>query len=842
MAAVDTNIQSPTAAFETRVTNAHFGSGFEARNSSLSEGSSAATVIESLDICLLRYPGGTQTESYFDPANPDSANPTNIFTGSKASNFEGISDFLDFSSRNGIQTIVVIPTYRYFDKNASENGYLADNAAKDITEFVQKLLIGAYGDAEIYAFEIGNEWFNSNTVYDASENPDGWTAAEFGILQGKIAEIVNSATMAVSADQIPDIWVQSSQNGSTDVDGSGVDDNSEIISGLSSAALSAIDGVVDHFYQPTRAGTPLEVISQGLVASNRIERLVAAGWNVNGDNALDIITTEWNVRAARNAGATGNSANITGFERLPLFLATFADMITSGVDLALVYTAQAIGADGGSGTLSEYGQSSVTPTGILFDLMSHSLPGTRLVDPNADGMLSESEYIFLDADGIEAGVMYTYVGDDRTVLYYASAVNEALNFRIGGFSDYISSGYTISASIIHVAEGDSPLDYDADGYSADLSYSELDGEIKGDGILELTLLPYEVAQISLVYYGDESSENFISVYEVNGSGENDTLWGSKENDTIRGRDGDDSIHGEEGNDILYGGPGSDHVWGGDGNDRLDGGSGDNFLGGGNGDDTIVSVGENDTVSAGLGDDFILLSSARATVDGDDGFDTISLSHSDGGVNFWFDDKLLELHGRLAISEFTGIESFIGSAFGDFFRMFDGYAEVDLGAGDDVFYLGRLARGFFFGGDGDDFIFSASSLATIDGGSGDDGILCDLGGTVCGGEGNDTIISRLGSSISGGAGDDDISCGLGADTLIFGSNDGNDVVRNFNWDEDEIIFDGILESYLMDEAVKHYALAETKEGTKLDFNGDSSILFVGTDIASVSEGLFDFLLL
>lgn len=881
MSHIMTSIMSHSAVFETAVTRAHFGSGFEARNLSLSDGSAVATVIEGLSISTIRFPGGTQTESYFDPANPNNVNPVNIFSGSTATNFERISNFMQFASANDLQAVIVIPTYRYFDKNAINNGYLTENAVADITRFVEDLLLGANGSAEIAAFEIGNEWFNSQMLFDAVRNPNGWTASEFGVLQGRIAEIVDAAITEAASNQTPDIWVQTGQNGDTDVDRSGADDNTEILAGLSDRALAAIDGVVDHFYQPTRGDTPLEVISQGWVSSARIARLAAAGWDVAGEDSLDIVTTEWNVRAARNAGATGDSANITGFERLPLFLGLFADMIASGVDAALAYTAQAIGANGGSGTLSEYGESILTPTGLLFDLMSRSLPGTALADPNGDGTLSSSEYVFRDANGTGAGVTYTYIGDARIVAYYASAINDTLTFSVDNFSTFILAGYAISATVIHVADGDNPLDADANGYTAELSYPELDGSVAGDGVLEFTLAPYEVIQITVDFGGLSGAAVALEALNISGTGTDDRLVGSENNNIIRGRDGNDSIYGGGGDDTLYGGPGSDVIRGGVGNDRIDGGGGaDRLIGGdgndtisaglgddyidggggndlivsGDGNDTILSIGGGDTISAGAGFDLILVAGAGTNIAGGDGFDTLSLLYSDVGVNFRLNAGIVEFGGQLETVRFREIESFVGSPFDDRFTISQGYAEVNLGAGDDFFGLGQMACGRYSGGDGNDIFRSVSFLAVIDGGNGDDLIMVQHSGTVYGGEGNDTIecglggtlLARLGhdiifdgagATISGGAGDDLIHCGSLAETLIFGVNDGHDIVEEFNWEMDTIEFSKIAQSCLLDGL---YTLTETLEGTTLTLDGGASILFVGADIGSVSHGLLDFI--
>ena len=96
-------------------------------------------------------------------------------------------------------------------------------------------------------------------------------------------------------------------------------------------------------------------------------------------------------------------------------------------------------------------------------------------------------------------------------------------------------------------------------------------------------------------------------------GGDDTIDGSINNDLIFGNEGEDIIRGNFGNDSLFGGKGKDLIGGGEGNDFINGGQdgdaitgdgGNDILLGGKGNDFLVSGSGNDTLVGGLGRDFL----------------------------------------------------------------------------------------------------------------------------------------------------------------------------------------------------------------------------------------------
>ena len=73
--------------------------------------------------------------------------------------------------------------------------------------------------------------------------------------------------------------------------------------------------------------------------------------------------------------------------------------------------------------------------------------------------------------------------------------------------------------------------------------------------------------------GIAAGDILISIEQLNGTNEDDSLRGDGVDNTLRGRAGDDVLKGEAGNDALVGEDGNDKLYGGTGNDSLDGGAG-----------------------------------------------------------------------------------------------------------------------------------------------------------------------------------------------------------------------------------------------------------------------------
>ncbi|WP_158454174.1 calcium-binding protein [Ruegeria pomeroyi] len=771
------------ARFANPVSEEHFGSGFENRGAQTVDPSDdVAQLVERLDLQYLRFPGGSHMEKFFDLANPDERRPIALFgdnAGQPAINdFVSLSEFFAYADANNISPIVAIPTWRYFDQNTRS----IDPAAEAVIKgFIRDVLTGEYGNIDIHAFEIGNEWFDDDF---------NWTPAEFAHVQKSIAVWVAEVRADVQPINRPDIYIQSSQLGSQDSDRNGIKDNVEFLSVFTQAQLAQIDGIVDHFYQPVRSATIFD-FPDSLVASTRIGRLREDGWNVTGTNALKIVTTEWNVRADEGKG------EITGLERAPMFVRLFSDMISAGVDVASVFTTQALGDS--DGTIAQKDEDTFTPTGLLFRMMKNALVGTELVDADGNGNFTTNDVLFQNTAGHNVGYTFTYTSDDKVVVYFSSGVGSTTTIN-ADFGQLLNSGYHLHGTVLKVTANGDPLAKDADGMLEARTRRDLEGATV-DGLLDFDLGGYETIQLEFTKNGGVSlagDDQTATSDEIIGTGFNDHLEGFDSNDTLIGDGGNDTLEGGTDDDSITGGAGSDVIFTGGaasngyGRDTASGGDGDDQLIGSNGDDWLYGDAGNDTLNGG--EDY-----STADVDylyGGDGNDL--LISGQGTTRADHQHRGDQLFGE------AGDDTLQGGQADDHLEGGVGDDSITGGAGNDVINTGTIGSQTVgddtaSGGDGDDEITGSNASDRLYGDAGndtlnggDDWITADVD-YLYGGDGNDLLISGQGTTradhqhrgdqlfgeagddtLQGGQADDHLEGGVGDDSITGGA--GNDVIN------------------------------------------------------------------
>ena len=274
------------------------------------------------------------------------------------------------------------------------------------------------------------------------------------------------------------------------------------------------------------------------------------------------------------------------------------------------------------------------------------------------------------------------------------------------------------------------------GPAADDGFAD-EGDLVDDDIEDLVGSP-----------GDDELTALPQGSRLAGGPGNDTLHGGTGPDLLAGDTGNDQLRGADGSDVLVGGGGDDRSDGGDGGDLLDergpGSTGADVLDGGDGEDRLtyadrlqgvtVTVGsgdddgekdEHDSVDAsvegvvgGTGDDVLIGSAGRDTLEGGDGDDTL-----DGGLA---PDLLLGGNGSDTVS-YAGRPR----------RVIASLARGEAGEAGEPDRL-RDAENLV-GGDAGDELTGSAQDNRIDGGGGDDTIRPGLGGDrIDGGGGSDTL--------------------------------------------------------------------------------------------------------
>ncbi len=258
---------------------------------------------------------------------------------------------------------------------------------------------------------------------------------------------------------------------------------------------------------------------------------------------------------------------------------------------------------------------------------------------------------------------------------------------------------------------------------------------------------------------------------IRGGSGRDTIFAGTESDWVQGDSGEDLIYGESGDDTLLGGTDGDTIHGGTGGDVIRGQEGDDQLSGEDGDDSIYGDAGEDSMFGGLGADLMVGGAGDDRARGGDG-----------------DDSMYGGAGRDMLYGETGLDAIYGNEGDDYIDLGTGADAAWGGAGNDVLVAGMGVGKRLFGEDGDDLLIGSdeggedgnfNDLAyfgdRLDGGAGDDRIY-GLGGAdlIRGGTGDDTIDGGANGDLAfGDAGFDTIYGSFGADQL-FGGGD-NDVL-------------------------------------------------------------------
>jgi Ca2+-binding RTX toxin-like protein len=220
------------------------------------------------------------------------------------------------------------------------------------------------------------------------------------------------------------------------------------------------------------------------------------------------------------------------------------------------------------------------------------------------------------------------------------------------------------------------------------------------------------------FTGDAQGDTYFSIEAITGTNFNDIIGMDDFANTLAGGAGDDILYGEGGGDRLFGNAGFDTVsyafapsgvyvlFADLGNATGDAAGDSEFssiesIVGSAFDDTIGMGDFNDTLAGGGGNDVLLGNGGGDKFFGNDGFDTVSYALAQSGVYVFFADLGNATGDARGDSEFSSIESIVGSAFNDIIGMGDFSDTIFGGAGNDIL-LGMGGNDTLWGGAGNDF--------------------------------------------------------------------------------------------------------------------------------------------
>ena len=472
-----------------------FGGNVLADWASLDEFGSA---IDDLGVTTLRYPGGSQTEYYFNIDQPDSPVAVNHVTG-EVKNYIPLSDFVSYADENGLSVSIVIPTRTQLSEETDELGHRLPEIDEDsLRTFIRDVASGEYGSATINAFEIGNEYWHSGNM----------DSVEYGRLASEMSKIIDSELNALGADYPTaneiEIVVQMGHNHGTsvmDVDYGNLSPedalaaiNSDYDLDLDGEALyqqggvnwtyvnnkvimkffdepedqEAIDGVIAHVYS---MGDEYEW-SRSFGLAN-LEKT----W-LDEHPELSVHVTEWNQKGVTKSLDRDDDYGLFQAEEMLNMLEEF---VRVDVDYAQVWPLIQ-NTDNALNFGHTYGETNAP--GAMFSMLASNLPGKQMLDfdPNSDRG-TEAEFDEVNVHG--------FAGPDELLLYVISDLDEGTAHTDLDLSDLLLGFEVMELTILGVADGAQPGSNDS---SAVLETVDVETAFV-DGFLDVPLDPGEILQV-----------------------------------------------------------------------------------------------------------------------------------------------------------------------------------------------------------------------------------------------------------------------------------------------------------------------------------------------------------
>ena len=505
---------------DTAATSSLFGGNVLATRSSMTGEGSYDEAVDGLNVAGLRYPGGSLTEYCFDISDPDAAEAIDDRTG-EATDFIPLSEFMSYAGMNGHAVTIVLPTRTQFGTQTDANGNRSPEVDEGtLRDFVHDLMTGEYGDAQVRALEIGNEYWGSGEC----------SAVEYGRLAAEMSRIVRDELdlverlHGIDTSQTKLLVQMGSNHGSSCLsDAYGGQDGAQAIADLMARFPSsdisenclyasgdvnwtqANDALIRMSFDTTESrdaidGVVAHVYSQGTTFSRQFALdCIRSGWlEQEGFEDLEIHVTEWNQRMGEQPDGTEPGGLVQAQEMLELV----EEFMSSGVEQAHVWpliqnTTNALA--------SGFDYDAPSVAGEMFSMMSRHLPGKSLVDMVANDP-DETEFSAGEAD------IHAFAGDGDMLLYVLSKADTPVSMDID-LSAFLAAAGRVEISVL----GRSP---DAEGAERALHVAQGRDQPPGpshDMTVECDLAADEIMQV--VIHDIVPTEKFAAVLGALASGD-----------------------------------------------------------------------------------------------------------------------------------------------------------------------------------------------------------------------------------------------------------------------------------------------------------------------------------
>ncbi len=483
-----------------------FGANVLATRSTLEQGGDYDRLIEELGVGSFRYPGGSLTERYFDITDPNATIVADRDTG-ELREFIPLNEALDYAGEEGLSVTIVIPTRNLLSETTDANGDRFAAIDEDaLRGFVRDVVSGVHGEAEIEAFELGNEYWGSGQM----------SSVEYGRLASEMAVIVDDELSLQDSDA--EIVVQSGTNfdfARLSNDYSSDMSSADILADLnanydlslgadslySSGAINwthvANEMILSEFdSEAERAAVDqvaVHVYSRGQVNEGQRSFFLNETNETWGEQIPDaqIAVTEWNT--AGNTDSLDRDSDYGLFQSHEM-INIMEEFMRFNVEQAHVWPL----IQNTPNTLSvDDGQAELTPGGAMFNMMQEAMPGKVALDLTPEtGRDTE-----VQQEGIS---LHGYWEPDELLFYIAATDADGADTEVD-FSGLISDAGRVEISILGVADDD-PIGAN----SSDAVVEAIDPSVILDGTnLSVQMDQGEIMQVRM--FGFIPSQDFQDV-------------------------------------------------------------------------------------------------------------------------------------------------------------------------------------------------------------------------------------------------------------------------------------------------------------------------------------------
>lgn len=472
-------------------------------------GNSYDAAIDDLGVTTLRFPGGSLTEYLFDIRNPDAPTAYDPRYGT-TEDMIGLTEFMTFAEVNNHPVTIVIPTQTQLGDQMDANGdHFPDIQEGALRTFVQDVASGAYGNAEVRAFEVGNEYWGSGLM----------TANEYGRLAAEMSTIIDDALSEIGVNDI-DIVVQKGNNYATsrlsdDYAGVPTEDAIEDINAAYGLTLGdeavfqsgQIDWtyvnnaiVLNHFDTDAERAAIDGVVAH--VYSRGAENPNSRTFDLNNINEtwraevpeLDVYVTEWNLKSTDSLNAERDYGLFQAHEMLNMVEEFMRLDVTEANVWPLIQNT-------GNALSNGFRYDEATVGGEMFSLMSETLPGKTLLDfsPGADTSTEQQ---------VGDVAVHAFAGERELALYLVNTDRTDATMTDVDISGLVRSFGDADITRLGVTSGAAPGSNRSGAQIEDLpSDRVIDG-----GFIEADLMPGEILQV--VFSDVTPAEAFREAWEI----------------------------------------------------------------------------------------------------------------------------------------------------------------------------------------------------------------------------------------------------------------------------------------------------------------------------------------